>query len=101
MAMPNAARAWTLDELHRLPDDGNKYELVEGALFLTPVPNEDHETILARLSGLLVPYVAANALGTVYHPRAVVRIGAPRSNRISWFARSECGQRSRGRRLRF
>src|SRR5947207_146947 len=76
MAMPNTARAWTLEELHRLPDDGNKYELVEGDLFVTPPPSEDHETILARLHGLLWPYVVANNLGTVYRPRAVVRIKA-------------------------
>src|SRR3954468_9135137 len=74
MAMAKAARAWTLDELHRLPDDGNKYELVEGDLFVTPAPNEEHETILARLHGLVGPYVATNSLGAVYRPRAVVRI---------------------------
>jgi Uma2 family endonuclease len=73
MAMPHTARAWTIEELQRLPDDGNKYELVEGELFVTPAPNETHETILARLHQLLVPYVAANDLGAVYRPRAVVR----------------------------
>src|SRR5438128_8947694 len=74
MAMPNTARAWTLAELHRLPDDGNKYELVEGELFVTPAPREEHETILALLHQLIGPYVAANDLGAVYRPRAVVRI---------------------------
>ncbi len=27
---------WTLDEPHSLPDDGNKYEVVRGELFVTP-----------------------------------------------------------------
>lgn len=40
MAMPNTARPWTLEELHRFPDDGNKYELVDGELFVTPAPIE-------------------------------------------------------------
>ena len=66
-------KRWTLEELHSLPDDGNKYELIHGELFVTPAPTDDHETILARLSDILVPYVRANALGRVYHPRAVVR----------------------------
>src|SRR6476646_4325149 len=73
MSMPNTARAWTLAELHRLPDDGNKYELVYGELFVTPAPTEEHETIAASLSRSLVPFVEAQGLGLVYHPRAVVQ----------------------------
>jgi Uma2 family endonuclease len=73
MAMPNAVKRWTLQELHSLPDDGNKYELVRGELFVTPPPTFDHETIAARLAQVLVPYVAANRLGLVYRPRAVLR----------------------------
>jgi Uma2 family endonuclease len=73
MSMVAMAKRWTLDELHRLPDDGNKYELVFGELFVTPAPTEEHETILARLSAVLVPYVAARGLGAVFHPRAILR----------------------------
>lgn len=64
---------WTLRELHALPDDGNKYELVHGELFVTPPPSEEHETVAARLSAILTPYVRAHNLGLVYHPRAVMR----------------------------
>ena len=71
--MAAAIKHWTLEELHRLPDDGNKYELVRGELFVTPPPSYDHETILARLTRVLEPFVAAQRLGFVYHPRAVVR----------------------------
>ena len=73
MRMAAATKHWTLEELHRLPDDGNKYELVRGELYVTPPPSNEHETIIARLSRLLEPYVAANSLGFVYHPRSVVR----------------------------
>jgi Uma2 family endonuclease len=73
MAVALAVKKWTLAELHRLPDDGNKYELIYGELFVTPAPSYDHETILAKLSRILDPYVAANGLGFVYHPRAVVQ----------------------------
>jgi Uma2 family endonuclease len=73
MHMATTSKRWTLDELHSLPDDGNKYELVHGDLFVTPPPTDDHETVLARLSRLLEPYVAANHLGYLYHPRAVFR----------------------------
>jgi Uma2 family endonuclease len=73
MHMAAHAKAWTLDELHRLPDDGNKYELVRGELFVTPAPSVRHEDVLARLHAALVPYVARHSLGMVYRPRAVLR----------------------------
>ncbi|MGH7617593.1 MAG: Uma2 family endonuclease, partial [Gemmatimonadaceae bacterium] len=44
-----------------------------GELFVTPAPNEEHETIGARLSHILVPYVTRQKLGLVYRPRAVVQ----------------------------
>jgi Uma2 family endonuclease len=75
MPMAHHAKKWTLEELHSLPDDGNKYELIRGQLFVTPAPRVSHETILARLARILEPYIAANGLGYVYRPRAVIRIG--------------------------
>ena len=74
MHMAAAIKHWTLDELHRLPDDGNKYEIVRGELFVTPPPTDDHETIIARVSRRLEAFVEAQRLGFVYHPRAVVRV---------------------------
>jgi Uma2 family endonuclease len=66
-------KRWTLEEVHSLPDDGNKYELVRGELFVTPPPNVEHETIAARLSRVLDRYVEAQGLGLVYRARAVMR----------------------------
>jgi Uma2 family endonuclease len=71
MSMP--AKAWTLEELHRLPDDGNKYEVIRGELFVTPPPSVDHEEVLARLSAILTTYVERYGVGRVYRPRAVIR----------------------------
>lgn len=69
-----SARVWTLDELHSLPEDGNKYEVVDGKLFVTPAPTDMHETIAARLARVLDPYVERQGLGYVYRPRAVFRV---------------------------
>src|SRR5688572_6066443 len=73
--MRMAAKSWTLEELQRLPDDGNKYELIHGELFVTPAPSPAHEYFLAALTAALAPYVEANDLGIILHPRAVIRIG--------------------------
>ena len=73
MHMATATKRWTLEEVHSLPDDGNKYELVRGKLFVTPPPSDGHETIAARLTDILGPYVRKQGLGYVYHPRAEMR----------------------------
>ena len=31
MGMPNLANTWTREEVLAIPDDGNRYELVDGA----------------------------------------------------------------------
>jgi Uma2 family endonuclease len=94
-------KRWTLDELHSLPDDGNKYEVVRGVLFVTPAPTWQHESILAALSAALSPYVVANGLGLVYHPRAVLRFEDSRSSQTSWFGARRARPTRIGPRPRF
>lgn len=74
MHMAQQLKQWTLDEVHSLPDDGNKYELVRGQLFVTPAPAPDHERVAARLHEVLAPYVRTQAVGKLYTPRAVLRV---------------------------
>jgi hypothetical protein len=75
MPMAEATKIWTLAELDSLPDDGNTYELLGGALFVTPPPSDYHETIGARLHALLVPghddEVEKETL--VWHPTGATR----------------------------
>lgn len=73
MVMATVAKQWTLAEVHSLPDDGNKYELVRGELFVTPPPTYSHEAIGARLAALVVPYVMREGLGLTFQGHAVVR----------------------------
>ena len=73
MLMAQTTGAWTLAELDRLPDDGNRYELVDGELFVTPAPSPGHETLASHLLFILVPYVHSQKLGLLSTPRAVVR----------------------------
>lgn len=75
MAVSVAIKEWTLEELHSLPDDGNKYELIDGELFVTPAPAYEHEEVAAFLGRILDRYVEAQQLGYVFRPRAVVQRG--------------------------
>jgi hypothetical protein len=33
-----ATKEWTYEMLESLPDDGNRYEIIDGELFVTPHP---------------------------------------------------------------
>ena len=74
MLMAHATEAWTLDQLHRLPEDGNRYELLDGELFVTPAPSPAHERLVSRLRSRLEPYVQMHQLGELHGPRGVVRM---------------------------
>ncbi len=39
----------TVRELHDMPDDGNRRELIEGELLVSPPPRTDHQEIVAEL----------------------------------------------------
>ena len=40
---------WTVDDLDRLPDDGFRYELVDGVLLVSPSPLVPHQLALSEL----------------------------------------------------
>jgi Uma2 family endonuclease len=49
----------TLEELHALPEDSNRYELIDGELFVTPAPTYRHQDTAGRLYHLSLPVVDA------------------------------------------
>ena len=49
MAMPDTARRYTVDQVLAFPEDGNRYELVDGELLVTPAPGTLHQVVLSRL----------------------------------------------------
>ena len=73
MRMAAKTRPWTRSDLDRLPDDGNRYEVLDGALLVTPAPNERHQRLATELAAQLVWYCKAHSLGTVYAYGAIPR----------------------------
>jgi Uma2 family endonuclease len=61
----------TLEELHALPDDGKRYELIDGVLFVTPSPEYAHQDFSRRLFVLLYPYARDAGLDAFYAPADV------------------------------
>src|SRR5437660_312192 len=54
MAMAVVLPRYTLDDLASFPDDGNRYELVDGILLVTPAPMPPHEVVVSRTASWLV-----------------------------------------------
>ncbi len=65
-AQLTVATDWTADMLERLPDDGWRYELLEGRVLRMPPPGTDHGRLEARLSRRLGTYVEDHHLGETY-----------------------------------
>jgi len=51
MALP--VPQFTIDMLDDFPDDGNRYELLEGMLLVTPAPSITHQVVATRLAAIL------------------------------------------------
>jgi Uma2 family endonuclease len=63
---PTATRyTWTYDEYARLPDDGNRYEVIDGEVLVTPAASTGHQHILGTLYLWLRGYVEREGLGVV------------------------------------
>ncbi|MGH2531083.1 MAG: Uma2 family endonuclease [Thermomicrobiales bacterium] len=73
--MSVAVRPLTYDTLLDMPDDGNRYEIIGGELFVTAAPAEPHQWASIRLVSNLHVHVDANGLGQVYHAPVDVRLG--------------------------
>ena len=65
MGMPAAETEWTVDMVRAIPDDNNRYEVVDGELFVTPAPSWRHGDVVAELFLILSDYVKRNSVGHV------------------------------------
>ena len=72
MRMVATGKIWTLDDLATLPDDGMQYEIIDGALFVTPSPIWRHGAAVRALFRIVDPYLTANAEGDIWFAPADV-----------------------------
>lgn len=72
MAMAVSVPRYTVDDLERFPDDGNRYELLDGVLLVTPAPRFAHQVIATRVVVQLSNALADKARAIVVGPGAIV-----------------------------
>ena len=81
MAMPVLRRQWTVDDLEDLPNDGNRYEIIDGQLYVTPAPGLSHQAAVGELFRLLADYLEREPIGfafvapgdVVFSPRRAIQ----------------------------
>lgn len=73
MVMAVVVPRYTISDLESFPDDGNRYELLDGILLVSPGPAPLHEVVVGRLLSALNVYTAPTKLATVF-PRGTVEL---------------------------
>lgn len=71
-APPPDSGRWTVDDLDTLPDDGNRHEIIEGALYVTPAPSLTHQRASRLLSAAVGAYVETHRVGELFYAPADV-----------------------------
>jgi len=75
--MLTVKREWTASDLQELPDDGTRYEVIDGELFVSPAPSLRHQEAVAQLHRRLTDYLERQRVGHAFFSPADV-IFSPR-----------------------
>lgn len=73
LSMKASLTRFTYDDYLALPNDGKRYEIIEGELLMTPAPSTEHQDLHGRLFALIRLHTDKNDLGkTLSAPTDVV-----------------------------
>lgn len=75
MGMAHPSGSWTAEMVRALPDDGKRYEVVDGELLVTPSPVRRHQRMVVGLLRLLADYVEEAGLGEALCSPADIEAG--------------------------
>jgi Uma2 family endonuclease len=56
----------TVEHYRELPENGPRYQLIEGELFMAPAPNRYHQDISRNLEYILLKYLDEHPVGKLY-----------------------------------
>jgi Uma2 family endonuclease len=61
----STTQRWTSADLDKLPDDGTRYEIIDGELFMSPPPHFYHQGVVMDLGAMLWNWNESLRLGRV------------------------------------
>ncbi|HJZ67541.1 MAG TPA: Uma2 family endonuclease [Blastocatellia bacterium] len=62
----------TVEDLDIMPEDGNRYEIIEGELFVSPLPNLKHQRVSRNIVGIFSGYLDHNPIGEILYTPGVI-----------------------------
>ena len=71
-----AQGSWTYDDYAALPNDGNRYEIVDGVLIIAPAPSPEHQDIVGMIFHHLLVHIKFAGLGRVFQAPIDVELSA-------------------------
>ena len=75
MPTGHLARPLTYDDLLAMPDDRNRYEIIDGELLVSPTPRRGHREVALTLLELVAPYVRTRRMGRMFFAPVDVQFG--------------------------
>jgi Uma2 family endonuclease len=71
---PPAQGEWTYEDWLKLPDDGYRYEVIDGVLYMRPPPLIRHQRTSSRIYIPFSDFLRLNPLGEVFYAPVGVRL---------------------------
>ncbi|MDI6766005.1 MAG: Uma2 family endonuclease [Bacteroidota bacterium] len=65
--MQHTTTLLTYDDYLTLPNDGKRYEIIQGELYMTPSPTTEHQKISLKLIRLIDDFAKRTNTGEVFH----------------------------------
>jgi Uma2 family endonuclease len=62
----NRKARFLAEDIWDSPDDGNRYEVIDGELYVAPPPNRGHQYASSTLQGTIWGYLERNSIGEIY-----------------------------------
>jgi Uma2 family endonuclease len=78
MGMPAQETYWTLEMVRALPNDGNRYEVLDGVLLVSPAPSYRHQVAVMLLYDILAPYTRSHGIGRTMTSPADIELSPTR-----------------------
>jgi len=64
--IPERLEVYTYEDYLNLPDDGKRYEIINGELYMSPAPTRPHQKATGNFFGTIWRFLEQNPIGEVY-----------------------------------